>query len=86
MNILMVPVTSSQIKSIGYDSETRTLYIEFSSGVVYEYYNVSPETYQAMLIPTMSVGAYFRENIRNKPDQLYAKTVYQVVDKTLIPL
>lgn len=86
MNILMVPVISSQIKSIGYDSETRTLYIEFSSGVVYEYYDILPETYQAMLIPTMSIGLYFRENIRNKPGQLYSKVPYQVADKTLIPI
>ena len=34
------PVRSSNISSIGYDSESKTLEIEFHSGGVYQYFNV----------------------------------------------
>ena len=33
-------VTSSDIRSIGYDDETRILEIEFHSGGIYQYYSV----------------------------------------------
>ena len=34
------PVSSSNIRSIGYDSESNTLEIEFHSGGVYQYFGV----------------------------------------------
>lgn len=80
---LMVKVTSSQIRSIGYDSETKTLYVEFPNGTVYEYYNVPIEKYQAMLIPTVSVGSYFIQNIKRDVAQLYSKTNLCVDDGVL---
>lgn len=39
------PVSSSNIRSIGYDSKSNTLEIEFHSGGVYQYFGVlSPYT------------------------------------------
>ena len=38
----MIPVSSSNLESVGYDVETKTLRIKFHNGL-YEYYNV-PES------------------------------------------
>lgn len=35
-----ISVSSSNIKSIGYDQETETLEIEFNSKHIYQYYNI----------------------------------------------
>ena len=37
------PVSSSNIRSIGYDSMSSTLEIEFHSGGVYQYFNETTE-------------------------------------------
>jgi KTSC domain-containing protein len=57
-------VESSMLRGVGYDSETRTLEIEFTSGQVYEYHDVPPEVY-AGLLRAESLGQYFHENIRD---------------------
>jgi len=64
--ITMIPVTSSQIKSIGYDSGT--LYIEFNKGTVYTYSNVPEGHYKALITPDHSVGQYFVNHIKGKYD------------------
>lgn len=43
------PVTSSNVKSVGYDPNTRTLEVEFNSSGVYQYGNVSEGEYQSLL-------------------------------------
>ena len=60
-----VPVTSSHIQSIGYDSDSQTLEIEFNSGHVYNYFNVPQEEYDAMM-HSDSKGKYFNANIRGR--------------------
>jgi len=64
--VSMTPVTSSQIKSIGYDSGT--LYIEFNKGTVYTYSNVPEGHYKALITPDHSVGQYFVNHIKGKYD------------------
>ncbi|MDF2434871.1 MAG: hypothetical protein JWP44_4502 [Mucilaginibacter sp.] len=59
------PVTSSNLKSAGYDAESMTLEIEFHSGAVYRYANV-PQEHFIGLITTTSPGAYFNANIRDQ--------------------
>jgi hypothetical protein len=55
-------VNSGTIRSIGYDERARTLEIEFSSGSIVQYLNVSPEAHRRLLAaPTMA--SYFRDNI-----------------------
>ena len=61
----MTPVTSSQIKSIGYDSGT--LYIEFLKGSVYTYSDV-PELCFKLMLKVESPGKYFSEYIKGKYD------------------
>lgn len=61
-----VPVKSSSIHRIGYDSKENRLHVEFKNdGGTYEYHGVSPEAYQALL-NAASVGAHFHKHIRNK--------------------
>jgi hypothetical protein len=79
--IKMITVNSSQIDSVGYDATTMTLYIEFKKGSVYSYANVPIEKYNAMLIPTMSVGKYFFAEIKGKFE--YLKLSNTVVDKKI---
>ena len=59
-----IPVASSMINSIGYDSETQTLDVEFNNGSVYSYGGVPQSEYDGM-INAQSVGKYFVSNIKN---------------------
>jgi hypothetical protein len=61
----MVPVSSSNLDSVGYDSMTRTLRIEFKSGAVYEYSAVPESEYQG-LMGASSKGSYFHQNIKDR--------------------
>lgn len=59
------PVASSNIASVGYDSNSETLEIEFlTGGTIYQYYNV-PDVEYDRLINANSVGKYFSDNIKN---------------------
>lgn len=62
------PVTSSQIKSVGYDAATQTLELEFvHGGSVYQYQPFSPDAYQA-LMSAPSIGSHFLKQIKPRPD------------------
>ena len=57
-------VASSNLASVGYDTVTQTLEIEFLSGSVYQYYNV-PENLYDQLMRAGSKGRFFHQYIRN---------------------
>lgn len=57
-------VASSNLASVGYDTATQTLEIEFLSGGVYQYYNV-PENLYDQLMRAGSKGRFFHQYIRN---------------------
>jgi hypothetical protein len=57
-------VTSSNIRSVGYDPSSKVLEVEFSNGGVYQYADVPGQVY-ADLEAAESVGRYFSANIRN---------------------
>lgn len=61
------PVSSSNLRSVGYDEESRTLEIEFHSGGVYEYYDVPAETFRE-LVQADSRGGYFHDHVRGEYD------------------
>jgi hypothetical protein len=48
-------VTSSNLRSVGYDAESQILEIEFKQGAVYQYYEVPPEVH-ASLMAARSIG------------------------------
>jgi KTSC domain len=64
----MIPVSSSNIASIGYDSLTSTLQIEFHDNSVYQYFNV-PESVFNALMNASSKGKYASENIYKQYSQ-----------------
>ncbi|MCY4463359.1 MAG: KTSC domain-containing protein [Albidovulum sp.] len=55
---------SSNLASAGYDIDSQTLEVEFSSGPVYQYYDV-PEYIYEQLVQAGSKRRFFRQNIRN---------------------
>lgn len=58
-----LPVDSSALRSVGYDTKARILEIEFINGSVYDYYDVPPETYQE-LCEADSMGAFVNFHIK----------------------
>ena len=58
-------VSSSNIRSIGYDTLATTLEIEFNSGGIYQYSGVSNSTFQA-LMNANSHGTFFRDFIKDR--------------------
>ena len=57
-------VASSNIRSIGYDSTTQTLEVEFLSGWVYQYYGV-PEVIHQEMMQASSKGVFLNQYIKN---------------------
>lgn len=60
-----IPVTSSMMRFVGYDSNSQTLEIEFNSGGVYNYLGVSQGDHDAMM-SSDSKGKFFHANIKGR--------------------
>ncbi len=58
-------VSSSNIRSIGYDPGAHVLEIEFHGGAVYQYFEVPESIYQG-LINAQSHGSFLHAHIRDK--------------------
>ena len=58
-----IPVTSSNIASVGYDQATSTLEIEFLNGTIYQYFDVPQSVFDAFL-SAQSAGQYFNAQIK----------------------
>lgn len=71
--IALVPVTSNQVRAVGYDPDTQTLAVTFArgAGAIYHYPNVSPETH-AEFMAAESIGQFFGQHIQHLPFQKYA--------------
>lgn len=59
-----VNVGSTNLASVGYEVDTETLEVEFSTGRIYEYYQVPAHVHQE-LMSASSHGIYFNANIKN---------------------
>jgi KTSC domain len=63
------PVESSNLASVGYDSDSETLEVEFKKGgAIYRYFNVPPIEHERLVNAHAlgaTVGTYFSANIRN---------------------
>lgn len=59
------PVTSSNIRAIGYDSDSQILEVEFNSGAVYRYSGV-PQWEQEGVMNADSKGQYLNANIKGR--------------------
>lgn len=58
-----IPVSSSNLRAIGYDPDSRTLEVEFLDGGLYRYSGV-PASVHAGLMSASSHGSYFDANIK----------------------
>ena len=56
-------IVSTSLESVGYESASRTLEVEFSGGAVYQYLEV-PETELRKFMRARSRGAYFNRHIK----------------------
>jgi ATP-dependent DNA helicase RecG len=63
--IKRIPITSSNIASIGYNKEARILEIEFHHGAIYQYVDV-PEKVFEELMSSPSQGAYYMNELKGK--------------------
>lgn len=70
--IALTPVTSSQVKAIGYDAATKTLAVQFAHGAghLYHYPNVTAEQHAAF-IGAESIGKHFGQHIKALPFEKY---------------
>ena len=59
------PVNSSNVLSVGYDTTTSTMEVEFKNGDIYQYYEVPARIYQN-LINAKSVGKYLDQNVKKR--------------------
>ncbi len=58
------PVQSSSLASVGYDSDTSILEVEFRNGTTYQYHGVPQETWD-WFISSTSMGQFFVARIRD---------------------
>lgn len=63
-DISMTPVSSSNLKAIGYDQESGTLRVAFHNGHIYEYFNVRENIYLEFM-SARSKGKYLNSYIRD---------------------
>lgn len=59
-----IPVSSSNLSAVAYDSSSQTLYIQFRSSGTYAYYNVPASVYDG-LMNAASHGQYHAAFIKN---------------------
>jgi uncharacterized protein len=64
INMERIPVESSNVASIGYDSDTSTLEVEFQSGSVYQYFDVPEHVFDGF-VQAPSKGQYLNHEIRD---------------------
>lgn len=64
--INMITVKSSQLDAAGYDEEKNELYVEFSSGKIYKYFEVPKRVFDKLIGPIVSAGSFFHSDIRMK--------------------
>jgi len=58
------PVESSNLNSVGYDPDTKTLEIEFHDGGIYQYFDIPANVYSG-LISAPSKGKYHHKFIKS---------------------
>lgn len=64
--IVMTKVDSSMIKSVGYDKESKSLYVEFKNKTVYCYEEVPEDVFLMLIATKNSIGAYFVSSVKTK--------------------
>lgn len=63
--MLRQPVSSSNLRSVGYDDDSGVLEVEFTNGAVYQYLEVPDRIYSA-LVSASSKGKYLHQAVKGK--------------------
>lgn len=71
-NVEFIPVDSSNIEAIGYNSIDEILFVKFNSGGLYSYYRITPELFNNFL-NAESKGKFFHLWIKNNKQYIYTK-------------
>lgn len=58
-----IPVSSSNVQSIGYDSDSSILEVEFTNGAIYQYFGVPQDVYDG-LMDAASKGTYLHRHVK----------------------
>jgi KTSC domain len=58
-------ITSTALKSVGYDAVAHVLEVELQAGPIHRYFDVPQSVYET-LISAPSKGRYFDNNVRGK--------------------
>lgn len=61
--MLRLVVDSQTLRSLGYDARTGTLEVQFTNDKIYQYRDVPPEAYQALL-RAHSLGTHINTHIK----------------------
>lgn len=67
-----LPVQSSQIKEIGHDGSSNTLFVRFKNNKLYSYHPVDKEMYGEFK-DAKSQGAYFHKNLKMNSELVIKK-------------
>lgn len=67
-----LPIQSSQIKEIGHDGSSNTLFVRFKNNRLYSYHPVDKEKYQEFK-DAESQGVYFHKNLKMNRELLIKK-------------
>jgi len=62
-NMNRIPVTSLNVRSIGYDAQSNILEVEFASGEIYQYFDVPAHLYNG-LMGALSKGQFLNDYIK----------------------
>lgn len=81
----LTKIKSSNVKGIGYDAETSTLYVDFTRDMgapsVYKYTGFPAEKYTEFL-ESASIGAFFAQEIRGQYKDQTAKLTPEDIEAT----
>lgn len=61
----MVPVSSSNLRAVGYDADSATLRVAFHGGGVYDYFGVPPGVHDG-LMRAPSKGTFLNSRIKDR--------------------
>lgn len=64
LKIKMIPVESSNVKSVGYDEDNKNIYVELINGKCYTYVNVPKKIFEDLLIAP-SIGSYINRYLKD---------------------
>ena len=63
-NVVMTPINSSNVESLGYDEQNQIVHVRFLNGTLYIYKDVPKYEFEGLL-NAASVGSYLHRNFKN---------------------